>query len=43
MNEFEKDRYTRQENYDINTKNLIDFNFEGKIERFIVMLFYLFL
>ena len=30
MSEFEKDRYTRQANYDINKKDLIDFNFEGK-------------
>lgn len=30
MNEFEKVRYIRQEEFNINEKNLINFNFEGK-------------
>lgn len=30
MSEFEKIRYTRQKDFDINDKNLIDFEFDGK-------------
>lgn len=30
MNEFEKNRYTRQKDFNINSKGLIDFDFDGK-------------